>query len=165
MKYLIYENHIFKQAHHNELDFFSLKNPNLYFTIKIISELGACPEIYEGTLCKDNNQNVIKRGVLLNIIDDARDLITKENVVDWLICVKQSKTAKYTRDIYFIDEKDDETGFYQSSYFGINLSDTLLESKFEYAYELDIYNFDEYKLYHKEFDGNYYLVCDNIREI
>ena len=96
MKYLIYENHIFKQANNQinkRLDFFSLKNPNLYFTIKIISELGACPEIYEGTLCKDNNQNVIKRGVLLNIIDDARDLITKENVVDWLICVKQSKNC------------------------------------------------------------------------
>lgn len=158
----MYENKIFKQTEYNSTDFFSLLNPDLYFIIDMTSESGVFPETYQGTLCRDYNQNVIARNVQLFIADDVRDLITKENVDDWIISVEQSEGVWHTRDIYSEDALTDESDYYQTAYFAINLSDTPLGNKFEEGYALDIMNFNKYKLYHKEEDASYHLVHKSV---
>lgn len=162
-KFLLHDNQIFKQSYYNELNFFSVKNSSLYFVIKRLSELET-----HGTLYKDNNQNVIEENVSLNIVDDARDLITKENANDWLISVNQTKDVWHTRDVYHVDSSgpyDNDSPYNHPSYFAINLSDTPLGNIYEEGYDLDITLFSKYKLYHKEVDGNYYLIqkTENIK--
>lgn len=168
MKYLMYENKVFKQSEYNETDFFSLISSDLYglyFIVDIITpESDMFPETYQGTLCCFFSQNVILRNVSLCIVDDARELITKENVSEWLICVKQSDTVCHTRDIYLVDAMTDENDYYQTGYFAINLSDTPLGHLFNFgdAHAVDIMDFNKYKLYHKEETTNYHLVHKNI---
>lgn len=157
MNYLIYENQVFKQSHYNESDFFSLKDPSLYFLIKRIFEIISGSERFEGILCKDNNHNVIERNVSLNIFEDARGLISTSNVGDWIIRLKQTDEIYHIRDIYLSEGFEDSDGYSEPDYFAINLSDTSLGDKFEDPCRVDIYNINDYELYHKEND-NYILV-------
>lgn len=153
-KFLLHDNQIFKQSYYNELNFFGVKNSSLYFEIKRLSELEA-----HGTLYKDNNQNVIEENVSLNIVDDVRDLISISNVDDWIIKVRQTDKIQHIRDIYLYEGFDDGDGYSEPAYFAINLSDTPLGNKFEESYRVDIYDINDYVLYHKE-DNTYYLICD-----
>ena len=64
-----------------------------------------------GTLCKDNNQNVIKSDVYLFIFKDARSLIVEDNVHEWIISVKQTEDIWHTRDIYLQEGFQDGDGY------------------------------------------------------
>lgn len=157
MRYLVYDKKVFVESTLRENEFFSVSSPDLYFITKEYWDKSYASYILIGTLCKDNNQNVIKSDVYLFIFKDARSLIVEDNVHEWIISVKQTEDVWHTRDIYLQEGFQDGDGYTQLSYIAINLSDTPLGNKFEVSYAVDVHDIKDYKLYHLE-DNKYYLI-------
>ena len=157
MRYLVYDKKVFVESTLRENEFFSVSSPDLYFITKEYKDNSYTPYIRIGTLCKDNNQNVIKSDVYLFIFKDARSLIVEDNVHEWIISVKQTEDVWHTRDIYLQEGFQDGDGYIQPSYIAINLSDTLFGNKFEVSYAVDVYDIKDYRLYHLE-NNKYHLI-------
>ena len=160
MRYLVYDKKVFVESTLRENEFFSVSSPDLYFITKECwdkSYAPYAPYIRIGTLCKDNNQNVIKSDVSLFIFKDARSLIVGDNVHEWIISVKQTEDVWHTRDIYVQEGFQDGDGYTQLSYLAINLSDTPLGNKFEVSHAVDVYDIKDYRLYHLE-NNKYHLI-------
>lgn len=164
MKYLKYENSVYKQSDSEKNVFISISNSKMSIVLSKVENTEV--PFYESkfiNLSKKSSRKIEEGSYFYehDIVDDARDLISKEDDEDFIISVRCGK-GWITRDIYTIDAIDDDSDYYQPSYFAINVAETLVDKKFE---EVDILEFESYKLYHKEPDGNYYLVSEHDKEI
>ena len=92
------------------------------------------------------------------LFTDPGDLISEANVESWAIHIKNNMVdGWFMRDIVLVEQwyNDDS---YKSIYFSVNLAATLLGENYEDSYNIDIYDFQAFRLYYRDSKGNYILI-------
>lgn len=165
MKYIKHNNHIFKQSTLREDEFFAVDDPTLFMILKETGKVWTIEDTgysdFSAILYRDNIQNVLERDLSFineELFTDPRDLISESNVESWAIHIKNNIVdGWFMRDIALVEQWYND-GSYKNIYFSVNLADTPLGENYEDSYDVDIYEFQAFRLYYRDSKGNYILI-------
>lgn len=158
MQYTLYDNKVFKGS--GEKMFYSISNPKQFISKKEFSIFEKPGWDWEGTFGEYVSQNDIQVLAHLNhivVCADPLDLITFENFGDWAVGVKIPNDIWAIQEFRTVDKIYNHTNF--NPHLAVNLAiipllNILRESNPEMGENVNIYDVEEYCLYHKE--GNAY---------